>query len=87
MQGQTIHYFTNFHLFSAQDVQLLCSYKNFIESVIMKLGEDWRIESSLFTQEIEAMEVAAESGRDMSDFSLFNEFLSAYLKDKIASEF
>jgi len=46
----TIHYFTNFHLFDQYDAQLLCSYKHFIENVIMKLGEDWRIESSLFTQ-------------------------------------
>jgi hypothetical protein len=35
----------------------------------MKLGEDWRIESSLFVQEITALPIQP---RDMNDFNLFN---------------
>lgn len=50
----------------------------------MKLGEDWRIESSLFVQEITALPVQP---RDMNDFNLFNEFLSAFLKGKLGKEY
>lgn len=54
--------------------------------MIMKLGEDWRIESSLLAQEIISIRSNYEPKRDMTDFNIFNEFLSAFLKNKIGKE-
>lgn len=73
-------------------MQLLCYYKQFIENTIMKLGEDWRIESNLLAQEIVAIKMRkavelAEEARQAADFNIFNEFLSAFLKGKIGNEF
>lgn len=54
--------------------------------MILKLGEDWRIEANLLSQEIVDIRNALD-GKDHSSFILFNEFLSAYLKDKIGREY
>lgn len=42
-RAQKIYYFTNCQLFNEQEAQILYNYKYFIENVIMRLGEDWRI--------------------------------------------
>jgi hypothetical protein len=42
-RARTIHYYTSFYLFNAYEAELLYNYKFFIENMIMKLGEDWRI--------------------------------------------
>lgn len=46
------YYLMNFNMLTQYDVELLCSYKQFVESTIIELGEDWRIESGLLSQEI-----------------------------------
>ena len=40
---QTVLYFNNFTLFNPADITLLCRYKQFIEKIIIRLGENWRI--------------------------------------------
>lgn len=82
-----IYYFTNFHLFSEEESKLLCNYKFFIENMIMKLGEDWRIQSNLLAQEIVTIRTEEHPEKDLTDFSLFNQFLSGYLKGKIGKEY
>lgn len=47
----------------------------------MQLGEDWRIEASLFTEEILALQQQqAPAPASQSQFSLFNEFLSNFIQ-------
>ena len=53
-ESSSITYLLNFHLFSPSESNLLCNYKQFIENTIMKLGEDWRIESNLLALDIVA---------------------------------
>lgn len=81
-----IHYYTSFYLFNTYESELLYNFKFFIENVIMKLGEDWRIEANLLSQEIVAIRSAEDPSKDHSNFNLFNEFLSAYLREKIGRE-
>lgn len=50
-----VYYLTSFNLLTNRDIELLCSYKQFVESTIIELGEDWRIESGLLSQEISAI--------------------------------
>lgn len=37
------YYLMSFYLFNDYDIEILCSYKQFVESTIIDLGEDWRI--------------------------------------------
>lgn len=67
-----IYYLTNVSLFTLKEVNLLCLYKKFIEVVIISLGEDWRIESSLFTEEILSIKRSVSPELDWKDFNLFN---------------
>lgn len=53
----------------------------------MQLGEDWRIESSLFTEEILAIKRALAPATDSLNFSLFNEYLSSFLKGRANKEY
>lgn len=83
--SRPVHYYSSFYLFNSYESELLYSYKYFIENMILKLGEDWRIEANLLSQEIVDIRNALD-GKDHSSFILFNEFLAAYLKDKIGRE-
>jgi hypothetical protein len=78
----------NFSLFNQYDVQLFSSYKQFVESTIIDLGEGWRIESGLLSQEItNNMTAEAESPTsEHLEFNIFNEFLQPFLKQKIGYE-
>lgn len=49
------HYLMSFSMYNQYDIDLLCAYKQFVESTIIELGEDWRIESGLLSQEIVAI--------------------------------
>lgn len=83
-----IYYLMNFSILDPYDEELLYAYKSFIENVIIELGEDWRIESGLLSQEIETSQEKAspesENGRiAKGDFNIFNEFLWCFLKGKM----
>lgn len=69
---KTVFYYTSFYLFNTYESELLYNYKFFIENAIMKLGEDWRIEANLLSQEIIAIRSADDPSKDHSNFNLFN---------------
>ena len=70
--GKIVHYFSSFCLFNTHEAELLYNYKFFIENIIMKLGEDWRIEANLLSQEIVAIRNTEGATKDHSNFNLFN---------------
>jgi len=70
--GKIVHYYSSFCLFSTHESELLYNYKFFIENIIMKLGEDWRIEANLLSQEIVALRSTEDATKDHSNFNLFN---------------
>lgn len=70
--GKIVHYYSSFCLFNTHESELLYNYKFFIENIIMKLGEDWRIEANLLSQEIVALRSTEDTTKDHSNFNLFN---------------
>lgn len=49
-KSSEMYYIMSFNMYNQLDIDLLCSYKQFVESTIIELGEDWRIESGLLSQ-------------------------------------
>jgi hypothetical protein len=72
VRAGTVHYYSSFCLFNTHESELLYNYKFFIENIIMKLGEDWRIEANLLSQEIVALRNVEDPTKDHSNFNLFN---------------
>jgi hypothetical protein len=67
-----IHYLSNFDIFSPADAAILCSYRLFIEKIIIRLGEDWRIESNLLAEEIVNLRKIDNPNRNLLQFNIFN---------------
>lgn len=55
--------------------------------VAMQLGEDWRMEANLFTEEIVDIKTHLNMQGDIENYSLFNEFMSSFLQGRTGREY